>query len=583
MYDQVLYNINLDPNLIEDREVKQVITVGKKTKEDWHLVKEKIYLKDGTTVKRLSLLENLKKPVYITKPQFQNHKEKRERTTFDKVDKFLVTRTDQLWVIKRALGMSYFSGDPREVYKSPYLYNTDIEHSSYLMAMLRKKYPKMTFYDVAVFDIETNMFSDRQETIIASLTFKDKAVTVITEEYAKTIQGDIKQQLRQKFDEYLKDMRIGHPPKPGKEDTRPTVGSRNINWEIYIEPSAGAAIKRVFDKAHEWSPDFIAIWNIDFDLPKIVKDLEHDGFDPAVVFSDPFIPDHLKSFEYQQGPSVKVKTNGDVMPLKPAQRWHVADNPASFRFIDAMQVYYNIRIAAQDEPSYALDAILSKELGVRKLKFQAADHVSHDGEQWHKFVSKNYPLEYIIYNLFDCISIECLDETTYDIAVAMPSACGITPYQKYTSNPRKLWDKLQIYFLDRGWIGGNSHGIERPIDKELIGTDGWINTAPAHMLRLKSGDDYFVEKGLYTKIRVHCADLDISAAYPTNGEVLNISRETTSKELINLDSVSEEIRRQEGLNFSGGQTNAIGFMTNMFNAPTLFELNTLYRQHKSKI
>lgn len=553
----------INNELIESRECKFALSLGSKHTRDLHLVKEKVFLKDGKEDSRVVLYEDFKKPIYITKTNKQNYQQKKEREKIENTDIYKVTQFDQTEQCARGIGKGYLlTGNPLEIYKSPYLYGTDFSHSSYIKYMYMKKFNKFTPYSVAVFDIETNMFSKEQETIIATLSFKDKIITAITKDYISGF-TDIENQLRNKYKFYLDEM----------------VGDRVKDWEIVVVDNAALAIIEVFKRAHKWSPDFIAIWNIDFDIKKSIADLERYGYDPKDVFSDPIVPMECRHFKYVEGPSTKTTNRGVVTPLKPAQRWHWVDTPASFFFVDAMQVYEKVRKAQQDEPSYALDAILEKELGIRKLKFKEADHIKSNSAGWHKFMQKNFKLEYIIYNVFDCISVELLDEKTFDLSIAMPSANDCSHFKDYNSQPKRLWDKLYGFMLERGYVPGNAQGIKSEVDDLQIGLDDWINTLPAHMMRLKTSNYYKETKSLYTKIRTHCGDLDISAAYPSNGIALNISKETTAKELLAIEGVPEETRRREGINLSGGHTNAVGFVTNMFNTPNLFELSKLFRKH----
>jgi len=65
--------------------------------------------------------------------------------------------------------------------------------------------------------------------------------------------------------------------------------------------------------------------------------------------------------------------------------------------------------------------------------------------------------------------------------------------------------------------------------------------------------------------------LDVAASYP-NGEVcFNVSKETTSKELISINNLSVNNNRvkMQIINFSGGATNAVEFCTELMNLPTL--------------
>ena len=95
---------------------------------------------------------------------------------------------------------------------------------------------------------------------------------------------------------------------------------------------------------------------------------------------------------------------------------------------------------------------------------------------------------------------------------------------------------------------------------------------PAHLildngLRIVQGHNY-----LPTNIRLQTADLDVSASYPLGGASLNISKETTKKELCFIEGIEESVRRAQGLNLSAGHTNAVEICTELFKLP---QLNTL--------
>lgn len=67
--------------------------------------------------------------------------------------------------------------------------------------------------------------------------------------------------------------------------------------------------------------------------------------------------------------------------------------------------------------------------------------------------------------------------------------------------------------------------------------------------------------------------------FDPNGEVVfNISKETTKKELISIEGVTENVRRLQGINLSGGATNAVEFCTSMFKMPNLPQLLEAYKR-----
>lgn len=71
---------------------------------------------------------------------------------------------------------------------------------------------------------------------------------------------------------------------------------------------------------------------------------------------------------------------------------------------------------------------------------------------------------------------------------------------------------------------------------------------------------------------VHLGDLDVSAAYPSNGAVLNICKETTHRELCRVEGIPEFTQRMQGINLSGGHTNSVEFCTTMLGLPSMNEM-----------
>jgi hypothetical protein len=242
-----------------------------------------------------------------------------------------------------------------------------------------------------------------------------------------------------------------------------------------------------------------------------------------------------------------------------------------------MCVYKQVRTGKQEERSYGLDAILNKHLKRGKLKFTAADHLAK--ADWHIFMQKHYPVEYIIYNVFDCIGMELLDEKTKDLSVSVPSGAAMSDYSKFNSQPRRVVDKLHYFVMERGKIiGTTSDEMSLEFDMQTISLKDWIVMLPAHLVADNGLKIILEYPELASNIRIHIGDLDVSASYPNGESVFNISKETTRKELISVDGVSESVRRMQGINLSGGATNAVEFCTGMFKMPQMTQWLEAYQR-----
>lgn len=76
--------------------------------------------------------------------------------------------------------------------------------------------------------------------------------------------------------------------------------------------------------------------------------------------------------------------------------------------------------------------------------------------------------------------------------------------------------------------------------------------------------------------------LDVSAAYPNNECVFNVSKETTRKELTSMEGVNLYTQKMQTINLSGGHTNAVEWCTTLHNFPQLTSLLENFNQ-ESKV
>jgi hypothetical protein len=551
--------------------------------DDYHLVKEIAHYADGRKEPRTRLVKNFARPFWVTKKGCRNHEQKKEWEELNKLDKFEATQSKLNDAIKKALDMRWFQGDPRQLSRSPYLYGSDILSTAVMKKTYQKKWPNLqTPYTVACFDTEKDVVYGTDEINMATISFGSKVFTAVQKAFVEGL-SDVQDRAHATFKKYLgaidMKMKKGKPNSDGEPTVVDVVEMRGLQWELVIVESEIDVIVECMKKAHQWKPDFVAIWNIDFDMGMMIKACDKAGYDPAHLFSDPSMPHDWRHFKYKQGQKQKKTASGKITPIKPADQWHTVYTPSSFYFIDAMCVYRKIRIAKGEEPSYALDAILDKILGARKLKFKEAEQYTK--LEWHQFMQQNFKLEYIVYNVFDCVSMEMLDETTLDLAVALPGGAGCSDFGNFKSQPRRTVDDLHYFAMDEKGlvIGSTSDEMQTELDSLTLGLENWIVTLPAHLVAdngLQLIEEYPL---LRTNIRVHVADLDVSASYPNGEVVFNIGKCTTRKELCSVEGVPEQLQRAQGINLSGGHTNAVEFCVDMYKLPHMESWLREFKQH----
>lgn len=533
-------------------------------RDDKHFIKEHITFEDGTTMDRLVVEDNYQRPYYVTTKGNRNHEQKKEFERRENVETFYSNQNNLVNAVARTLGA--YAGRRttlRDLADSPYLYGTDMLSSTYLKSQYRKRWGDSTsIYNVAVLDTETDVINGTEEVIMVTLSFRDRIFTGVVKQFVEGL-VDVESRCRN-----LANKLIGEHFK-----------ARNVNWELAFFETSADALEHAFKRAHEWSPDFLTFWNMIFDIKKIVESFKIHDRNIASIVSDPSVPRDYKFFDLAIGPETRVSEKGIKVTLEPSERWHTVTAPASFYFVDSMAVYRKLRIADGKDPSYALDAILEKHKIPQKLKFEAVEHL--DGLAWHVEMQKYHKIEYIVYNVYDCISVELLDEKVKDLQIALPSQCAASDFKLFPSQPKRLCDGITEFVgskYDYVW-GTTSNNMRHEFDKITTSNEGWILTLDATLVANNGMACIKEFPGMRTNIRTHFGDLDVSASYPTNGSVFNVSRYTTSKEFAGVKGRSDELIRLQGLNLSAGWANSVEFCNMIYRLPTLDQLHTDFVKH----
>lgn len=436
-------------------------------KEDALIIKEYIHLKTGEVIPNLRILENLERSFWITKPARRNHIDKLQ---WDKIDNTTEHKCRQIDLLRKAdlaLGGSGYVNSSRQLFKNPYLYGCNVKPQCIIKYAYLNQYPdtKSRLARVGVIDTETDVLHGTGDIIIGAFSFKHKAIISATRDFFDNAPDDvIKQRLRVAIDKHIGEY----------------IRGREIEYEIQLEDNAGAVSKALIDKGHEWQPDFISFWNMDFDIDKLTSALIKNGYSLNEVFSDPRVPDKYKFFNYKQGSSVKKTHDGTMSSINPEARWHVATCPATFFLIDGMTSYFRLRIGSGNEDGYGLNAVLNRNIDLGKMGIDETAHLT--GIDFHKEMQSNYKYEYAAYCLFDSISTEMLDEETGDIAIKIPAMCKYSDFTSFKSGPTRIADEMHFHCLENGYVIGVVDGdVRDDNDKFVLKSKDWIITLPAYM------------------------------------------------------------------------------------------------------
>ena len=522
--------------------------------DDAVVVKRYKVLPDGTRIPEMKVHENVQRSYWLTKPAYRKHDDgKLEYEYLNRLDHHRSNQRQLVKNIQRKLGMMpNRQTQLRQLCNSPYIYGVDKDITCIVNDNYKKGFPDVEPFDAEVgcMDTETNVVDGSGDLIIMSFYHGNKAIVAIHESW-------------------VTDKRTG--PKEYKEfiDANvPEVAELNIDVEVVFCETPAECIISVINRAHEWKPDIIGFWNINFDMPLVMSTLEKEGHDLADIFSDPSVPTQFRYFKYKEGQTSKLTDSGKYMPLAPSQQWHTVLTPASFYFIDPSSTYRCLR-RQKSEPSYALDPITRKEVGSGKLKPKGLEHMENAPEgtlKWHYNMQKFHKMWYAAYALVDVIQPVRMDRKTNDLSKKLPTLSMGSHYKDFNSNPRRLCDQLHQFFLGKGAVVGTTGAeMESPLDKHIPASKDWIVTLEAPIiedfgLRLLDADykENPIRKGMrLSKMFIHNADLDIVSTYPILGMVFNIARETAMFETCKIEGLGYHPYREFGINLTAGKANSM--------------------------
>lgn len=556
-------------NKIKARECKFVyhLPAVDDYRDDTHIVKETLHMEDGSLVSNLRVITNYKRPFYVTKPIKQIYKQKKESELLSNLNEYHATDSELPIAASMRLGREFIGKKSMyDVSKSPYLYGTDISAATIIKHKYMNKYPDaISEYKLAVIDIEADIDSD--EMVIVSICTREKIYTAILSKIIKnhkTFQDDIK---------YLYKKHI-----PETDISKVIVPT----FELFDDEIS--MLKAVMKKAHEWKPDFMVVWNIEYEMPFFLKLCEKYRVDPKDIFSDPSLPNNLKYFNYKQGQKSKKTASGVFKPMNPEEQWHIVQCPAHFYWIDAMSAHRYVRAGGKSVPGgYSLDNILNKELGeaLMKLKFKGDPNIeSKKGIDWHKYMLHNKPLEYIIYNNWDTMSILHLDDRTKDLCSVLPMLAGVSSIDIFNSGPKRIADAMYFFYLQNEKILGTKGKSlsdeytkkEDRLEDTILGLGDWIVLLPSH--RIKNNGLRIIEESdqIVTNTRAFIFDSDQVSGYPSDTQAGNVSKDTTIREIVEVGEIDKEDFKLQNINLMFGVVNNVEYCSTMFNFPTLADL-----------
>ena len=257
------------------------------------VVKEKIKYEDGTVKPNIAIYDNPKRSFYITAARHRRYAFKPEYELLSKLDKYTCYDHELQTKLAEVLGLGPGWHRPATLFKSPYVFGADIGIESLIKMRYADAYPKSGLTPtVGFFDIETSI--ETGQIIIISYMHDSVVHTAILESFL--------------FEE-IGDKRIPVNRDDMLSHIKTTLESRtmglNLTYNLEICDSEIKLIAWIYKQVHASGTDYIQIWNMNFDIPKVIATIEDHKLDPVIFFADPKIPEKLRYFKYYADDSVR--------------------------------------------------------------------------------------------------------------------------------------------------------------------------------------------------------------------------------------------------------------------------------------
>lgn len=514
------------------------------------IVKEKYVTIDKETSEVLKVedkfkyIDNPKRTIYVTKPQYRTHKYKRDVEDLNKLDKIVVEDQYLLMELKKLFNIpKYPMSSIREICNSPYIYHADIS----MQALIRARYQTTQKHSIiplriGSLDIETNV--DGSDVINCITFIAEKNV------YTAALEGNMVKE----------DPTTGKQKKITKNDILKLIPEKiqtyidqyGFNINFVVAKNELQLLKWIFEQIHREKVDFITIWNIAFDIPKIIDRIKHYSFAPEAFFCHPDIKKDLWYCHFSEDKQKKAHIS---------EYWHWFHCTHYSQFIDAMLLYARVRKTESKEPSYTLDAISTKVLGVGKLKFSEGSH----------FEMQKYRFdEYVVYNMVDAMLLMMMEWKNHDI-MQMIQLTGSSPYPDFSKQTVMLKNIYYKFCLERGKAFASvGKDIVGPYDNRFIKKGGAVLKAS---LVEDIGLNNLIERPDYESMIVPvAADLDYKAYYPSTESMYALAKENKILTVVKLEGKEDKEGIEELL---GGvampQANSVWIGTDYFGLPNYEE------------
>lgn len=506
---------------------------------------------------------------FVTKEQFQNQNIKKQTEKIDNCERYSCQQKDLNFELAKALKMKKGWYSLADLSKNLYVYGADISSEYHL----REKYneaskvmgqklglPETVPFSSLTrggFDIETSVLGVNDElgtkgNEINLITFVDDDFNVYTSVFKPFLRDCGKSELIEHTYNTL-----GY----GTDDNK--IERYGLKLNFFISESEVECIKWIFDKIHKTKIDFISVWNMGFDIPKIISRLEYHGVKLEDVFCTPEVPEKYRYFYYKHG---KTRPSEHF-----AERWDWCFNTAYHQFYDSMATFAKIRKVDGHENSYRLGYITDKY--VAETKLFASEESTHHVMQTLRFK------DYVAYNIWDAVLLVILEKKMNHVHNLLQLS-NSNPLSVFNKNTTKCKNNYYTYCKTQGEVLCTVVGDAFDTDNEVDETPALGGAVLDPNLSLNTGVNFIIDNKRSFKVHRKNKDVDATAMYPSIGQAINDSRDSVLYTILSING-KPELVEDFCANFVDTAENVIYLANKYFNLPNYEEMIEEYKKEKN--
>lgn len=350
-------------------------------------------------------------------------------------------------------------GNNRKLHTLNEIFCSDLDIEDYYRMQFSREYknepftPNKAYLDIEVDTIDMmGNFPEPGECPINAISFLDMnsktSYQFLLENDANPLIEEYKRKM--KDPESLKKLHDFVVNAVGGYKLAKKYGVDDLNYQIIFFKDEIELIHAACEAIKQTVPDFLMIYNMDFDLNYIIERIKVLGYDPVEFLCDERIPDKVLHFYVDKKNKNKYAERGDFVNISEFTVW-----------LDQMIQFASRRKGRGQYSSFKLDDIGYEIARVRKLDYS---HITTD-------IKKLPYLNYLVfswYNIMDTIVQQCIETKTHDVDYIF-AKCLVnnTRYAKGHRQSIYLANRFTKEFYNYGYIIGNNvnKGNEKPKEK----------------------------------------------------------------------------------------------------------------------